>query len=47
MLDVKGILLVLIDFHFEGKGACYSFRIKTRKVDKQANYSHKLAQTNQ
>jgi len=28
-----------------GRRACWSFEMGTRKIDKQFNYSHKLAQT--
>jgi hypothetical protein len=34
-------------WHFGGKGACWSFEMKTRKNDKQVNYSHEFAQTKQ
>jgi hypothetical protein len=33
--------------HFKGRGACWNFEIETRKIDKQINYSHGLAQTKQ
>jgi hypothetical protein len=33
--------------HFEGKGACWSFEIGTKKSDKQINYSHGPTQTKQ
>jgi len=33
--------------HFEGRGAFWSSGIKTRKIEKQFNYSHKPAQTKQ
>jgi hypothetical protein len=29
------------------KGACYSFGIKTRKIEKQINYSHRPIQNKQ
>jgi hypothetical protein len=33
--------------HFEGRGACRGSEMGTRKIDKQLNYSHELAQTKQ
>jgi hypothetical protein len=33
--------------HFGGKGACLSSEIRTRKNDKQVNYSHEPTQTKQ
>jgi hypothetical protein len=33
--------------HFGGRGACWSSRMGTRKIDKQVNHSHRLAQTKQ
>jgi hypothetical protein len=33
--------------HFQGRGACWSSRMGTRKSDKQVNYSHGPAQTKQ
>ncbi len=33
--------------HFGGRGACWNFRMGTRKIDKQLNYSHGPAQTKQ
>ncbi len=33
--------------HFKGRGACWSFEMGIRKIDKQLNYSHGLAQTKQ
>jgi hypothetical protein len=31
--------------HFKGRGACWNFGMRTKKIDKQVNYSHELAQT--
>ncbi len=33
--------------HFEGTGACWSFEMGTRKINKQFNYSHKPTQIKQ
>jgi hypothetical protein len=33
--------------HFKGRGVCWSFRMGTRRIDNQVNYSHRLAQTKQ
>jgi hypothetical protein len=33
--------------HFGGRMVCWSFRMGTRKSDKQVNYSHRPAQTKQ
>jgi hypothetical protein len=32
---------------FRGRKACWSFEIGTKKIDKQFNYSHRLALTKQ
>jgi hypothetical protein len=32
---------------FQGRGACWSSKMGIRKIDKQVNYSHELAQTKQ
>jgi hypothetical protein len=39
--------MLLDSQHFEGRRACWSFGIGTRKSDEQVNYSHELAQTKQ
>ncbi len=38
---------LLGSYHFGGRGACWSSGMGTRKSDKQVNYSHRFAQTQQ
>jgi len=33
--------------HFEGREVCWSFRMGSKKINEQFNYSHELAQTKQ
>jgi hypothetical protein len=33
--------------HFEGRKACWSFKMGTKMNDKQVNYSHEPTQTKQ
>jgi hypothetical protein len=39
--------VLLGSLHFEGSGACWSSRVGARKINKQLNYSHGLAQNKQ
>ncbi len=33
--------------HFGGRGVCWNFRMGTKKINKEVNYLHGLAQTKQ
>jgi hypothetical protein len=39
--------MLLSSQHFGGRRVCWSFEMGTRTIDKQVNYSKKLAQTKQ
>jgi hypothetical protein len=43
---IKNWVVFFSSQHLGGRGACWIFRMGTRKSDKQVNYSHEPTQTN-